>query len=202
MVDNSKKRRGRKTANYVWDNKSSILVGDYLLSKAFRLLTNDGSMKCIKIISDVSVNISHGEVKQLIFTNNLKTTESQYLDIISDKTAQLFSAACEISAEICEIEEEKKDFLSDFGKFIGIAYQIVDDTLDYFYKSDESGKEPGNDLKEKKMTLPLILCYQRGNIKEKRIIESILSKNDITKLDFEKVVNICLLYTSPSPRDS
>ena len=94
VVDNSKKRRGRKTANYVWDNKSSILVGDYLLSKAFRLLTNDGSMKCIKIISDVSVNISHGEVKQLIFTNNLKTTESQYLDIISDKTAQLFSAAC------------------------------------------------------------------------------------------------------------
>jgi octaprenyl-diphosphate synthase len=134
----------------------------------------------------------------LIFTNNLKTTESQYLDIISDKTAQLFSAACKISAEICEIEEEKKDFLSDFGKFIGIAYQIVDDTLDYFYKSDESGKEPGNDLKEKKMTLPLILSYQRGNIKEKRIIESILLKNDITKLDFEKIVNIMEKYNIKS----
>ena len=108
VVDNSKKRRGKKTANYVWDNKSSILVGDYLLSKAFKLLTSDGSMQCIKIISDVSVNISHGEVKQLLYTNNLKTTESQYLDIISDKTAQLFSAACQISAAICEIDEEKK----------------------------------------------------------------------------------------------
>ena len=107
VVDNSKKRRGKKTANYVWDNKSSILVGDYLLSKAFKLLTSDGSMQCIKIISDVSVNISHGEVKQLLYTNNLKTTESQYLDIISDKTAQLFSAACQISAAICEIDEEK-----------------------------------------------------------------------------------------------
>ena len=194
VVDNSKKRRGRKTANYVWDNKSSILVGDYLLSKAFRLLTDDGSMKCIKIISDVSVNISHGEVKQLIYINNLKTTESQYLDIISDKTAQLFSAACKISAEICEIDEEKKEFLSDFGKFIGIAYQIVDDTLDYFCKSDESGKEPGNDLKEKKMTLPLILCYQRGNTKEKRIIESILSKDNIIDDDFKKIVGIMEKY--------
>ena len=166
VVDNSKKRRGRKTANYVWDNKSSILVGDYLLSKAFRLLTNDGSMKCIKIISDVSVNISHGEVKQLIYINNLKTTESQYLDIISDKTAQLFSAACKISARYVKLMKKKR-FLSDFGKFIGIAYQIVDDTLDYFCKSDESGKEPGNDLKEKKMTLPLFFAT-REEIQRKK----------------------------------
>ncbi len=194
VVDNSKKRRGKKTANYVWDNKSSILVGDYLLSKAFKLLTSDGSMQCIKIISDVSVNISHGEVKQLLYTNNLKTTESQYLDIISDKTAQLFSAACQISAAICEIDEEKKISLSDFGKFMGISYQIVDDTLDYFCQSDELGKEIGNDFKEKKMTLPLILCYQRGNSGEKKLIEFILSKETIIECDFQKIVNIMNKY--------
>ncbi len=195
VVDNSKKRRGRRTANYVWDNKSSILVGDYLLSKAFKLLTSDGSMKCIKIISDVSVNLSHGEVKQLIHISNLETTESQYLDIVSDKTAQLFSAACKISAEICEIDEAKKNALSDFGKFIGLAYQIVDDTLDYFYSSEQSGKEIGNDLKERKMSLPLILCYKRSNIQEKRIIEYILSKKNITKDDFDKVVKIMNNYS-------
>ncbi len=194
VVDNSKKRRGRKTANYVWDNKSSILVGDYLLSKAFKLLTSDGSMQCIKIISDVSVKISHGEVKQLIHTNNLSTTESQYLDIVTDKTAQLFSAACKISAAICEIDEDKKNCLSDFGKFTGIAYQIIDDTLDYFSDTKHSGKELGNDLKEKKMSLPLILCYQRSSAKEKRIIENILAKTKIIDKDLQSIINIMNNY--------
>ena len=151
-------------------------------------------MKCIKIISDVSVNLSHGEVKQLIHINNLNTTESQYLDIVSDKTAQLFSAACKISAEICEVDDRKKNALSDFGKYIGLAYQIVDDTLDYFHSSEQSGKETGNDLKEKKMSLPLILCYQRSNIKEKRLIEYILTKKNISKNNFSKIVKIMNTY--------
>ena len=138
VVDNSKKRRGRKTANYVWDNKSSILVGDYLLSKAFNLLTSDGSMQCIKIISDVSVKISHGEVKQLIHTNNLSTTESQYLDIVTDKTAQLFSQRVKLVQRLRN-DEDKKLFIG-FRKFTGIACQIPDDTR-LFSDTKHSGKE-------------------------------------------------------------
>ena len=108
VVDNSKKRRGKSTANFIWDNKSSILVGDYLLSKAFRMLINDGSIKCLDIISRASIKISHGEVKQLVSVKNLLTSESEYLDIITHKTAELFSAACQIGGEISEIDSEKK----------------------------------------------------------------------------------------------
>ena len=153
VVDGSKKRRGKKTANFIWGNKSSILVGDFLLSKAFKILINDGSLKCIDIVSNVSEKISFGEVKQLMSVGNLNMSESDYLEIIGYKTAELFSAACQLSAEISEIEEIKKKSLKDFGYFLGISYQIIDDTLDYFSEEKISGKEIGNDFKENKMTL-------------------------------------------------
>ena len=110
VVDNSKKRRGKQSANFIWDNKSSILVGDYLLSKAFRMLINDGSTNCLDIISKASVKISQGEVKQLVSIKNLHTNESQYLDIIDHKTAELFSAACQLGGEISEANKEKNEF--------------------------------------------------------------------------------------------
>ena len=194
VVDNSKKRRGKKTANLVWDNKSSILVGDYLLSKAFRMLIKDGSTKCLEIISRTSVKISEGEVKQLMASNNFKTTESQYLDIITYKTAELFSTACEVSGEISEVNEEKKTALREFGKFLGIAFQIIDDTLDYFLKDDVIGKDLGNDFKEGKMTLPLILCFKRSNKKEKSLLEYITRKNSVTISDFNLTKNLMKRY--------
>ena len=132
VVDNSKKRRGKKTANFLWGNKSSILVGDFLLSKAFRILISDGSLKCIEIISKASEKISFGEVKQLMSVRKLEISESEYLEIIKCKTAELFSAACQLSSEISEISIESKNSLKDFGIYLGICFQIIDDTLDYF----------------------------------------------------------------------
>ena len=188
VIDNSKKRRGKKTANFVWDNKSSILVGDFFLSKAFRVLVNDGSLKCIDIISRVSEKIAFGEVKQLISVGNLKLSESDYLETISYKTAELFSAACQMASEISEIKEEQKKSLKDFGMFLGIAYQIVDDTLDYFSEEKKLGKELGNDFIENKITLPLILTYKRSNKKEKNFLEHLINKEKITKSDLSWVI--------------
>ena len=169
VVDNSKKRRGKKTANFLWGNKSSILVGDFLLSKAFRILISDGSLKCIEIISKASEKISFGEVKQLMSVRKLEIGESEYLEIIKCKTAELFSAACQLSSEISEISIESKNSLKDFGIYLGICFQIIDDTLDYFSEEKIIEKDLGNDFKEGKMTLPLILLYKRSNAKEKKL---------------------------------
>ncbi len=187
VVDGSKKRRGKKTANFIWGNKPSILVGDFLLSKAFKILINDGSLKCIDIISNVSEKISFGEVKQLMSVGKLTISESDYLEIIGYKTAELFSAACQLSSEISEIEETKKKSLEDFGYFLGISYQIIDDTLDYFSDEKISGKEIGNDFKENKMTLPLILLFKRGNKKEKNLIQHMIQNKKLNDSDFSWV---------------
>lgn len=188
VVDSSKKRRGKKTANFIWGNKSSILVGDFLLSRAFKLLVNDGSLKCIDIISNVSEKISFGEVKQLMSVGKLNISESDYLEIIKYKTAELFSAACQLSSEISEINENKKKSLKDFGHFLGISYQIVDDTLDYFSEEKISGKEIGNDFKENKMTLPLILVFNRGNKKEKSFITHLIEKKKLDACNFNWII--------------
>ncbi len=185
VVDASKKRRGKKTANFIWGNKPSILVGDFLLSKAFKILINDGSLKCIDIVSNVSEKISFGEVKQLMSVGNLNMSETDYLEIIGYKTAELFSAACQLSAEISEIEEIKKKSLKDFGYFLGISYQIIDDTLDYFSEEKISGKEVGNDFRENKMTLPLILVFKRANKKEKNFIEHLIQNKKLNDSDFD-----------------
>ncbi len=193
VVDKGKKRRGKKTANLIWDNKSSILVGDYLLSKAFKILINDGSLSCLNIVSKASLKISEGEVKQLVASKNLKTSEAEYLDIITHKTAELFSAACELSAEISGICEENKRSLSDFGKYVGIAFQIIDDTLDYFSIKGLSGKDFGNYLREGKMYLPLILCYKRSNTEEKKYIEYLLN-NNLKDEDFFEILSCMKKY--------
>ena len=194
VVDNSKKRRGKSSANFIWDNKSSILVGDYLLSKAFRILINEGSIACLDIISKASVKISNGEVKQLVSIKNLHTNESEYLDIINHKTAELFSAACQIGGELSEISSEKKKCLAEFGTFLGMAYQIIDDSLDYFSDFKTSGKSSGNDLKEGKMSLPLILCYKRCDKIEKKIIEFIITKDKTNNSDFVKIIDLMTKY--------
>ena len=194
VVDDSKKRRGKSSANFIWDNKSSILVGDYLLSKAFRILINEGSIACLDIISKASVKISNGEVKQLVSIKNLHTNESEYLDIINHKTAELFSAACQIGGEVSEVSSEKKKCLAEFGTFLGMAYQIIDDSLDYFSDFKTSGKSSGNDLKEGKMSLPLILCFKRCDKNEKKIIEFIISKEKSNNSDFVKIIDLMTKY--------
>ena len=188
VVDNSKKRRGKKTANFLWGNKSSILVGDFLLSKAFRILISDGSLKCIEIISKASEKISFGEVKQLMSVRKLEISESEYLEIIKCKTAELFSAACQLSSEISEISIESKNSLKDFGIYLGICFQIIDDTLDYFSEEKIIEKDLGNDFKEGKMTLPLILLYKRSNDKEKKLLKHFVNKEKFNKNDFLEVI--------------
>ena len=188
VVDNSKKRRGKKTANFVWGNKSSILVGDFLLSKAFRILISDGSLRCIDIISKASEKISFGEVQQLMSVRKLETSESEYLEIIKSKTAELFSAACQLSSEISEISQEMKNSLKEFGWHLGICFQIIDDTLDYFSEEKIFGKEIGNDFNEGKMTLPLILLYKRSNNQEKQFLEYLINKSKLNKVDFINVI--------------
>ena len=195
VVDESKKRRGQKSANLVWDNKSSILVGDFLLSKAFRLMIQDGSNKCLEILSKASIEISQGEVLQLQTNNNIKTTESKYLEIIGAKTAALFNAACSVSGVISEVSQEKQNALKDYGKFIGLSFQIVDDTLDYFSNNKVFGKNTGDDFKEGKVSLPIILAYNRSNINEKKFWIRVIDQKNQLKTDFIEAINIIDKYT-------
>ena len=194
VVDESKKRRGQKSANLVWDNKSSILVGDFLLSKAFRLMIQDGSNKCLEILSKASIEISQGEVLQLQTNNNIQTTESKYLQIIGAKTAALFNAACSVSGVISEVSQEKQNALMDYGKFIGLSFQIVDDTLDYFSNNKVFGKNIGDDFKEGKVSLPIILAYNRSNITEKRFWIRVINQKNQFKTDFVEAINIIDKY--------
>jgi len=194
VVDESKKRRGQKSANLVWDNKSSILVGDFLLSKAFRLMIQDGSNKCLEILSKASIEISQGEVLQLQTNNNIQTTESKYLQIIGAKTAALFNAACSVSGVISEVSQEKQNALMDYGKFIGLSFQIVDDTLDYFSNNKVFGKNIGDDFKEGKVSLPIILAYNRSNITEKKFWIRVINQKNQFKTDFVEAINIIDKY--------
>lgn len=162
VVDESHLRRGKKTANIVWGNKPSVLVGDFLFSRSFELMVEDGSLKVLKILSNASAVIAQGEVLQLTTTSNLATTEDAYLEVIKAKTAALFAAACQISAVVVEGCEKKEEALKSYGMNLGIAFQLIDDALDYSAKQATLGKAIGDDFREGKITLPLILASRRG----------------------------------------
>jgi len=168
VVDKSDLRRGSPTANHLWGNSASILVGDFILSRAFQLMVGDGSIKVLKLLSDTSAIISEGEVLQLTHENNLENDFSTYLKIISAKTAQLFAAACQIGALIADKPPEYEKALFDFGHNLGMAFQIADDALDYSARREALGKSIGDDFKECKVTLPVILAYRKSAAEEKR----------------------------------
>ena len=196
VVDESMNRRGQISAHNVWNNKSCILVGDFLLSKAFRLMIKDGSNRCLDTLSKASVEISQGEVLQLLTNNNIRTSESQYFEVINAKTAELFSAACVISAIISEMNKEKEIALYEYGKYLGTAFQITDDTFDYHSSYKNLGKDIGDDFKEGKVSLPIILAFNRSNEHEKKfwlrvINEKKQKNNDLsTALDIIKKHNV------------
>jgi len=197
VVDESSMRRGSPTANSVWDNSASVLVGDYLLSKAFQIISRDGSLKVLRILSDSSAIITEGEVKQLMATNDLTTNKEQYIDIISSKTSQLFVAACQVGAVISEQKAKNEKALESFGRNLGTAFQIIDDTLDYSAKQEQLGKEIGDDFREGKVTLPIILAYQRADKAEKRFLERSIewaADGLQEKGDFERAVSIIDKY--------
>ena len=182
VVDESDLRRGLDTANAVWGNKPSVLVGDFLFSRAFQLMVADGSLEVLKILSNASAVIAEGEVRQLITSNNTATSEEDYLEVIRSKTAALFAAACRIGAVIADRPLSEAEALGRYGRSLGIAFQLVDDVLDYQARQAELGKTVGDDFREGKITLPVVLAYQRANDEEKafwrRCLEDLEQSDD------------------------
>lgn len=168
VVDGSELRRGKAAANIIFGNPATVLVGDFLFSRAFELMTEDGSLRVLSILSRASAVIAEGEVSQLSAQRQITTSEEQYLEIIGAKTAALFAAASQISAVVAECSEEQERALEAYGRNLGIAFQLVDDAIDYSSDAAEMGKQQGDDFREGKMTLPVILAYARGGEAERR----------------------------------
>ena len=167
VVDGSALRRGKAAANIVFGNPATVLVGDFLFSRAFELMVEDGSLKVLRILSNASAVIAEGEVDQLTAQRQIETGEERYLDIIGAKTAALFAAACRIAAVVAERDEATERALDDYGRNLGIAFQLVDDAIDYDSDADTMGKGRGDDFREGKMTLPVILAHARGDDAER-----------------------------------
>lgn len=172
VVDGSDLRRGRRTANIIWGNPASVLVGDFLFSRSFELMVEDGSLKVLRILSNASAVIAEGEVNQLTAQRQVGTTEDRYLDIIGAKTAALFAAACRIAAVIAERDETVELALDSYGRNLGIAFQLVDDAIDYVSDEETMGKGVGDDFRDGKVTLPVILAYARGTPEERTFWEA------------------------------
>ena len=167
VVDESEQRRGRPTANLLWDNQSSVLVGDYLFARSFQLMTEPGSMRVMRILSNAAATIAEGEVLQLTAARNLATDEAIYLQVVRGKTAALFSAATEVGGVIAGAEDTQVQALFDYGDALGIAFQIVDDLLDYQGDSTATGKNVGDDFRERKLTLPVIKAVAKADADER-----------------------------------
>jgi octaprenyl-diphosphate synthase len=167
VVDGSDMRRGKRTANLIWGNPASVLVGDFLFSRAFELMVEDGSLKVLKILSHASAVIAEGEVNQLTAQRQITTGEDKYLAIIGAKTAALFAAACKISAVVAERDQAVEDALDSYGRNLGIAFQLVDDAIDYASDAETMGKGVGDDFRDGKVTLPVILSHARGSDADK-----------------------------------
>ena len=167
VVDASDLRRGRDTANAVWGNKPAVLVGDFLFSRSFELMVEDGSLRVLEILSRASAVIAEGEVLQLMTPNDTATTEAAYLDVIQAKTAELFAAASRIGAVLAERPPAEEEALDRFGRNLGIAFQLVDDMLDFSARQAELGKSVGDDFRDGKITLPIVLAFARGDDEER-----------------------------------
>ena len=163
VVDGSGMRRGKRTANLIWGNSASVLVGDFLFSRAFELMVEDGSLKVLKILSHASAVIAEGEVNQLTAQRQIDTDEEHYLEIISAKTAALFAAACRVAPVVAEASEDSELALECYGRNLGIAFQLTDDVIDYASDEATMGKDNGDDFRDGKVTLPVILAYARGD---------------------------------------
>jgi len=200
VIDVSDVRRGKKTINSIWGNQSSILVGDYLLSRCFEMMVEDGNLEVLKLLSSTSSKIAQGEILQLQHKSEIDMLEETYLKIISTKTAVLFSASTKVGAILTKKKNKEKDALEFYGKNLGLTFQIADDTLDYNSELKFFGKKIGNDFYEGKITLPIILLFQQTNSTEREKLKNIFKKNirseDDLKFTLEliskyKIINQC-----------
>lgn len=185
VVDASDLRRGRDTANAVWGNKSAILVGDFLFSRAFELMVADGSLRILEILSRASSIIAEGEVLQLMTQNDLQTTEAAYLEVIQAKTAELFAAASRIGAVLAGRPQEEEAALDRFGRNLGIAFQLIDDMLDFSARQAELGKSIGDDFRDGKVTLPVLVAFARGSDQDRAFWRRALEEMDQRAGDLE-----------------
>lgn len=190
VVDESDLRRGNATANVLWGNQASVLVGDFLFSRAFQVMVEAGDMNVLKILSDASAVIAEGEVLQLETANNTETTEDAYLEVISAKTAALFAAACRIGAVVAERPTAEETALESFGKNLGIAFQLVDDALDYAAREAVLGKTIGDDFREGKVTLPVVLAFRRGTAPEREFWRRCIEAGEQEGGDLERAVDL------------
>jgi octaprenyl-diphosphate synthase len=190
VVDGSGMRRGKRTANLIWGNPASVLVGDFLFSRAFELMVEDGSLRVLRILSHASAVIAEGEVEQLTAQRQIETDEEQYLTIISAKTAALFAAACRVAPVVAEADEDSELALECYGKNLGIAFQLTDDVIDYASDAATMGKDFGDDFRDGKMTLPVILAYARGNDADRRFWRSAMAGERASDADLDHAIGL------------
>ncbi|MBI1262630.1 MAG: polyprenyl synthetase family protein [Rhizobiales bacterium] len=190
VVDESDLRRGTKTARMLWGNQASVLVGDFLLGRAFKLMVETRSLRCLEILSNAAAVIAEGEVMQLAAAKDTSTTEDAYLRVIQAKTAALFSAATEIGAVIAERNGNEAAALESYGRNLGIAFQLVDDALDYGGRAATLGKNTGDDFREGKITLPVVLAFRRGNDEERAFWQRVLQDGDRREGDLEHALGL------------
>lgn len=190
VVDESDLRRGRDTANAVWGNKAPVLVGDFLFSRAFQLMVADGNLKVLKILSDASAIIAEGEVAQLITANDMDTDEDAYFEVIRGKTAALFRAATQVGAVVADRPEVEEEALAVYGEHLGIAFQLVDDALDYSARQQLLGKTVGDDFADGKVTLPVILAFRDGDAKERAFWRRTMEDQKQTDVDLNQALTL------------
>jgi octaprenyl-diphosphate synthase len=195
VVDESQQRRGLPAANLLWDNKSSVLVGDYLFARAFQLMTEPGRMDVLQVLSNAAATIAEGEVLQLTAAQNLSTSEEVYLQVVRGKTAALFSAATEVGAMIANADPAVQKALFTFGDALGVSFQIADDILDFAGSSDQTGKNIGDDFRERKLTLPLIKTIAAGP-EDREFWKRTIEKGDQNDGDLETVLELMKKYGS------
>ncbi|WJS84541.1 polyprenyl synthetase family protein [Paracoccus sp. TOH] len=190
VVDESRQRRGRPTANLLWDNKSSVLVGDYLFARSFQLVADTGSMQVMRILANASATIAEGEVLQLTAAQDIATTEDTYIQIVRGKTAALFSAATEAGAVVAGADPAVQQALFDYGDALGIAFQIVDDLLDYGGSTTTIGKNVGDDFRERKLTLPVIKAIAHADADERTFWERTIGQGQQEEADLATALEI------------
>ena len=190
VVDESRQRRGRPTANLLWDNKSSVLVGDYLFARSFQVMVETGNMRVLDILANASATIAEGEVLQLTAAQDLRTDEEIYLKVIRGKTAALFAAATEVGGVIAAAPEYQVAALREFGDALGIAFQMVDDLLDYEGSADVIGKNIGDDFRERKLTLPVIKAVAMATPEERTFWSRVIEKGDQRDGDLEHACSL------------
>ena len=190
VVDESDERRGRKAARLIWGNQATVLVGDYLLAQCFKMMVETENMEALRIMSSAAADIAEGEVFQLTLQNNVATTEDDYMQMIEWKTATLFAAAAELGAVVAGRPPEEQAALRSYGRNLGIAFQLVDDALDYGGSSARMGKKVGDDFREGKITLPVVLAWRRGNDEERAFWQRVIEKRDQRDGDLEHALEL------------